>query len=367
MSSPRCGRLRGPMRPGESGYINERERKMKVTVLLGGDSPERDVSLASGMGIVRALREKGHEVRLLDPALPLDRQGEPSDVHIDETPPVSIEPLPRERTLDWLRSPLLLDAEVVFVGLHGGAGENGTVQALLEAAGVTYTGTGVLGSALAMNKDKSKAIFGLEGVRTAEHVLVRRSDPPGDVGRLVEERLAFPVVVKPNDQGSSVGFSFVEDSSGLGAAVGKAASFCNEVIVERFVAGREITAAVLGGRALPLVEIIPDGGFYDYKRKYTKGTSRYVAPAELGSGAAGRIQEQAVLAYGALCCRDYARVDFRMSEAGEPYCLEVNTLPGMTELSLVPMAARAAGMGFDELVERICRMAAGRAQREHAG
>jgi D-alanine-D-alanine ligase len=347
--------------------INGREWEMKVTVLLGGDSPERDVSIASGVGVARALRGRGHEVRILDPAVPLDRQVEPDDVHIDEMPPGSLDPLPPERAFDWLRSPVLLDADAVFVGLHGGAGENGTVQALLEAAGVAYTGTGVLGSALAMNKDRSKAIFRVEGVQTAEHLLIRQSDPPFDLGRLVEERLSFPVVVKPNDQGSSVGFSFVEEASGLEAAVEKAALFRCDVIVERFVPGREITASILGGRALPLVEIIPEGGFYDYKRKYTKGTSRYVAPAELEGGVARRIQEQAVIAYEALCCRDYARVDFRMRDDGEPYCLEVNTLPGMTELSLVPMAARAVGVDFDELVERICAMAGERAGKECAG
>jgi len=340
---------------------------MKVTVLLGGDSPERDVSLASGRGIVQALRGRGHEALPLDPALPLERQIEPDHVHIAERPPGTLDPLPPEKALDWLRSPLLLDADVVFVGLHGGAGENGTVQALLEAAGVAYTGTGVLGSALAMNKDRSKAIFRIEGVQTAEHLILRRGDPPGDVRRLVEERLGFPVVVKPNNQGSSVGFSFVEEPSELGDALEKAVSFRCDVIVERFVAGREITVSILGGEALPLVEIIPEGGFYDYKRKYTKGTSRYVAPAELDEDVTRRFQEQAVLAYDALCCRDYARVDFRMSDEGEPYCLEVNTLPGMTELSLVPMAAMASGVSFDELVERICMMAIERAGKGCAG
>ena len=339
----------------------ERERKMKVTVLLGGDSPERDVSLASGMGIVRALRGRGHDAIPLDPALPLDRQIEPGDVHIDEIPPGSPDPLPPDRIFDWLRSPQLLDSDVVFVGLHGGAGENGTVQALLEAAGAVYTGTGLLGSALAMNKDRSKAIFRVEGVQTAEHLVVRANARDGDVRRLAEERLGFPVVVKPNDQGSSVGFSFVEDPSKLGEAIGRAAAYHSDIIVERFVPGREITVSILGGRALPVVEIIPEGGFYDYKRKYTKGTSRYVAPAELDEAAARRFQEQAVLAYEALCCRDYARVDFRMSVEGEPYCLEVNTLPGMTELSLVPMAAEASGISFEDLVERICEMALERA------
>jgi len=137
-----------------------------------------------------------------------------------------------------------------------------------------------------------------------------------------------------------------------------AAGYNSGVIIERFVPGREVTVSILGNEALPIVEIIAEGGFYDYKRKYTKGTSRYVAPAEIDGGTADRIKRQAVDAYHALCCRDYARVDFRLSENGEPYCLEVNTLPGMTELSLVPMAARSAGIEFDELCERICLMAA---------
>ena len=333
---------------------------MKVTVLLGGDSSERDVSMASGMGIVEAVRRRGHDATPLDPALPLEGQSEPIEVHIGEAPPGDIAPLPPGTSFEWLRSPKLLGADVVFVGLHGGAGEDGTVQALLDAAGAYYTGTGVLGSALAMNKDRSKALFREAGVQTAEHLLVRTADECRSAEREVERRLGFPVVVKPNNQGSSVGFSFVRESSELGLALEKAMAYRGGVIVERFIKGREITAAVLAGESLPLVEVVPEGGFYDYKRKYTKGTSRYIAPAGLDEGIARSIREEAVLAYRALCCRDYARVDFRLSEKGEPCCLEVNTLPGMTELSLVPMAAGAVGIGFDELVERICAMALAR-------
>jgi D-alanine-D-alanine ligase len=330
---------------------------MKVTVLLGGDSPERDVSLASGMGIVEALKRRGHEALPLDPALPLDGQIVPGEVHIGEAPPADLVPLPPDTLFDWLRSPILRGADVVFVALHGGAGEDGTVQALLEAAGVHYTGTGVLGSALSMNKDRSKALFREAGVQTARHILVGRKGDYRSIWREIEEQLRFPVVVKPNNQGSSVGFSFVREPSELAGALEMASSYRCDVVVERFIDGREITVSILAGEPLPLVEIIPEGGFYDYKRKYTKGTSRYIAPAELDEAIVRRMQGEAVLAYRALCCRDYARVDFRLSKEGEPYCLEVNTLPGMTELSLVPMAAKAAGVSFDELVERICMMA----------
>ena len=339
---------------------------MKVTVLLGGDSAERDVSLASGAGIIRALRGRGHEVSAVDPALPAGARAEPEAAKIGEKPPESLGALAPERAFEWLRGEPVLAADVVFIALHGGRGEDGTIQALLDAGGVRYTGSGVLGSALAMNKDRAKALFREAGVQTAPHLLV--SAPDGADGirasrEMVERSLGFPVVVKPNCQGSSVGFSFVPDAAHLGEALAAAAAYDTEVVVERYVPGREITAAILGGDALPLVEIIPEGGFYDYKRKYTKGTSRYAAPAELGAAAAERVRREAVLAYRALCCRDYARVDFRLADSGEPYCLEVNTLPGMTELSLVPMAARAVGIGFEELVERICGMALSRKRR----
>jgi D-alanine-D-alanine ligase len=307
---------------------------MKVAVLLGGDSPERDVSLASGAGVLGALRTRGHEARPVDPALPPGVSAEPLAAKIGERPSERMAPLSSEEKFAWLNVEPIRSADVVFIALHGGSGEDGTIQALLEAAGIAYTGSGILGSALAMNKDRSKALFREALVQTAPHILLGASgaDLPGgsSVRERIEGSLGFPVVIKPNCQGSSVGFSFVRDASGLDEALRLAASFGDDLLVERYVPGREITAAILGGEALPLVEIIPEGGFYDYKRKYTKGTSRYVAPAELEEN------------------------------EGEPYCLEVNTLPGMTELSLVPMAARATGIAFDDLVERICAMAAAR-------
>ncbi len=338
---------------------------MKVTVLLGGDSCERDVSLASGTGVIKALRSRGHDVYALDPARGLGEASAPAAAKIAERPPEEIPALPPERAFEWLHAAPVLASEVIFIALHGGRGEDGTVQALLDAAGRCYTGSGVLGSALAMNKDRAKALFNEAGVQTAPHLLIDASGGAVDSDELstVEEALGFPVVVKPNCQGSSVGFSFVRDVEHLGAALAEAAVYDSEIVVERYVPGREVTVAILGGEALPLVEIIPEGGFYDYKRKYTKGTSTYVAPAALDQATAERIQAEAVRAYRALRCRDYARVDFRLSADGEPFCLEVNTLPGMTELSLVPMAARSVGISFEELVERICAMALARKRR----
>ncbi len=340
-----------------------RRKRMKVAVLMGGLSEEREVSLVSGMGILEALRRRGHEAMPVDPALPAAMQEDPRIDSVGDAPPEAIPALPPAEAFEWLKLPRVLEADVVFIGLHGGAGEDGTVQALLETAGKAYTGTGVLGSALAMNKDRAKALFNEAGVRTAPHTL---TSGVGDVElhrvlKTIESGIGFPVVIKPNNQGSSVGFSFVAGPDELPAALEKAARYGSEHVVERYIPGREITAAILDGVALPLVEIIPRGGFYDYTSKYTKGASRYEVPAKLDGATSERIKREALLAWKALGCRDYARVDFRLGEDGEPSCLEVNTLPGMTQLSLVPMAAAEAGLPFDELIERICTMALERA------
>jgi D-alanine-D-alanine ligase len=333
--------------------------KMKIIVLLGGDSPEREVSISSGLGVIDALRGLGHKVAAIDPALSMDVQSEPDLVSIGDAPPEEVPTLDRRKRFEWLGSKAILSADVVFIALHGGAGEDGTLQAQLESAGVRYTGTGILGSALAMNKDRSKALFDQAGVQTAPHMLTATG---GDIEArrvhdTIESGIGFPVIIKPNCQGSSVGFSFVPTPDKLAPALEKAARYGNELLVERFIPGREMTVAILDGMALPVVEIIPFSGFYDYRSKYTKGTSRYEVPAKIESKTADRLKREAVLAYNALGCRDYARADFRMTDDGEPYCLEINTLPGMTGLSLVPMAAGEAGISFGQLVEKICLLA----------
>ncbi len=335
------------------------KKKMKITVLLGGDSPEREVSISSGLGIIEALRSLGHKVTAIDPALSMDDQGEPEQVSIGDAPPDEVSPLDRDKRFEWLVSDAILSADVVFIALHGGAGEDGTLQAQLESAGVRYTGTGIMGSALAMNKDRAKALFDQAGVQTAPHLLTVSG---GDIETrrvldTIESGIGFPAIIKPNCQGSSVGFSFVPTPDKLGPALEKAARYGKELLVERFVPGREMTVAILDGVALPVVEIIPFSGFYDYRSKYTKGTSRYEVPAKIDDKTADRLRREGLLAYNALGCRDYARADFRMTDDGEPYCLEVNTLPGMTGLSLVPMAAGEAGISFGQLVEKICLLA----------
>ncbi|MBD3178726.1 MAG: D-alanine--D-alanine ligase [Candidatus Latescibacteria bacterium] len=337
---------------------------MNITVLLGGDSPERDVSLASGREIIHTLRERGHQVVPLDPALPPETSLNLEKIGIGTAPPGKVPGMDPGRAFEWLTSPAVMKADVVFIALHGGRGEDGTIQALLESAGAVYTGAGVLGSALAMNKDRSKALMSEAGVPTARHLLLRAASGASDdqLEKKVTAQMGFPVVVKPNSQGSSVGFSFVEHPEDLPEAVAAASEFEDDIIVEKYIPGRELTVSILGEEALPPVEIVPEGGFYNYKCKYTKGCSRYIVPAEISSSCRRRLEEAALAAFGALCCRDYARVDFRLDERENPFCLELNTLPGMTGLSLVPMAAAENGIEFGQLVERICWIA-----RERSG
>ncbi|MDZ7860686.1 MAG: D-alanine--D-alanine ligase [Candidatus Krumholzibacteriota bacterium] len=334
-------------------------RKLKVAVLLGGDSPERDVSLASGGEIIKALRGRGHEVFPVDSARPDGKYREGENSGIDTEPPEEVPRVDSAESLGWLRGEWTGRADLLFNALHGGAGEDGTVQALLETAGVVYTGAGILGSAIAMNKDLSKALMSQAGVQTAEHILYscRQGAADKEIEKRIGEGIGFPVVVKPNSQGSSVGFSFVEKASELDGALKKGAEFGDKLIIERYIPGRELTVAVVGGEAFPPVEIIPEGGFYNYKCKYTKGSSEYVVPAEIEPACAESLKTQALIAYNTLLCRDYARVDFRVDSESGIFCLELNTLPGMTQLSLVPMAAGQAGIPFDMLIEKICLLA----------
>jgi D-alanine-D-alanine ligase len=248
-------------------------------------------------------------------------------------------------------------ADVVWLALHGGIGEDGTLQALFDLAGITYTGSGHLASALAMDKDLSKHLFRGAGVPTADWRMVR--DPGSATWREPQfaaetfATLGTPVVVKPSKQGSTVGLSIVKAPQELAGAVAEAFKHDDEVMLEAYVPGRELTVAVLGGLALPVGEIIPKHEIYDYECKYVAGMAEELFPAPLPEAVRAECQRLALVAYGALKLRGCARVDFRMHPDGGLYCLEANTLPGMTGTSLVPQAALAAGIGFPELCERI--------------
>jgi D-alanine-D-alanine ligase len=244
-------------------------------------------------------------------------------------------------------------ADVVFLGLHGGQGEDGTIQALLDMAHVKYTGSGHLASALALDKDLSKRLFRAAEVNTADWLMA-----PATIEQ-VEGILSLPVVVKPSKEGSTVGLTLVKKRADLAPAIEEAARYDDEVMIERFVPGRELTVGVLGDTALPVGEIIPKHEIYDYECKYTPGMAKEEFPAKLSREATERIQQQALAAFRALKLAGCARIDFRLSSEGEFYCLEANTLPGMTELSLIPQGAAAMGISFPELCERIVRLALG--------
>lgn len=335
--------------------------EMKIAVLLGGTSAERDVSLVTGIEIARALRRSGQTVEAIDCAFG-DRRIDDLDAHIDDVIraiPSDFESRRREldrnlfRTIDYL---LQSRFDFVFIALHGGYGENGQLQALLDLAGIPYSGSGALASGLGMDKHLSKILFEKAGVGTAPWIHLSSIDQFPHVRPQIA-RLGFPVVVKPNDQGSTVGLTIVRQESQLEAAVEEAFRHGNSVIAEQFIPGRELTVAVLGDRPLPVIEIIPEHGIYDYECKYQKGKSQYIVPAELPAGVTEQLQKQALAAFRALGCRHYARVDFRLNKDQQAFCLEVNTLPGMTPTSLVPKAARAVGIDFPELIEQIIRLA----------
>jgi len=334
---------------------------MKITVLMGGTSAERDVSIATSLRVAEALRTREHEVVTLDTARgPLTLNEEKAllakGAIVKTTPPSQAElaEMAAQTLPQMLRAiPQLQKADCVFLGLHGGFGEDGSIQALLDMAGIRYTGSGHLASALAMDKDLSKHLFRRAGVQTASWAMARRDDQPDELLK----GLLLPVVVKPSKQGSTVGLSVVRKREELAAAVAEAFQYDDEVMVEQFVAGRELTVGIIDGEALPVGEIIPKHEIYDYECKYTPGMAEEVFPAQIPSDRAREAQELARKAFQALKLRGCARIDFRMTEDGSLFCLEANTLPGMTGTSLIPQGAAAAGISFPELCERIVQSA----------
>jgi D-alanine-D-alanine ligase len=329
---------------------------MKIAVLFGGTSEEREVSIASAAQIIPALRGLGHDVVAIDTAT---GQLPPSSEQRLLTSGLGPEPPSTSALANMRESALALtanaagmrDVDVVFLALHGGAGEDGRVQAVLELAGLAYTGSNHIASATAMDKDLSKRLFKTAGVPTPPWLM---APIPEDT---VARELGWPAVVKPNKQGSTVGLSIVRRAQDLAEAIELARRYDDEVMVERFIPGREFTVGVLDGLALPVGEIIPKGEIFDYEAKYQTGGAREVFPADLPATATAGLQRLAVRAHQALKLGFYSRIDFRMDEQGGFWCLEANSLPGMTAVSLLPQAARVAGIDFPTLLERICQAA----------
>jgi D-alanine-D-alanine ligase len=294
-------------------------RKLNITVMLGGPSAEREVSLRSGAAVAKALRSLGHEVHELDP-----------------------------RNGSWSLPP---KTDVVFLALHGTYGEDGTVQRRLDELGAIYTGCDAESSRIAFDKVLTKKRCLEAKVPTAKFLIVNSEETPWP------ENWQPPLVVKPVRQGSSVGLQFVERAEEWQKALAEALKFDSEVLVEEKIAGRETTVGILAGQPLPIVEVRPKTGSYDYKNKYTTGCTEYFCPADFDSATAKRIQTAALGAFKAVGGRDYARVDVMVRPGGKPVVLEVNTLPGMTETSLLPKAAAATGLNYAQLCQRMVDLA----------
>jgi len=332
---------------------------MKIAVLFGGNSSERDVSIASGAQIAKALREGGHQVLAVDTfrGILSDQEQEALLARgVAQAPP-------NERDLQVIRAKTgaivqpsyFVDADIVFLALHGGTGEDGTIQAVFDAAGICYTGSNHIGSAVAMDKDLAKRLLVAAEVPTPRWLMV-----PTDLDLAIRE-LGLPLVVKPNKQGSTVGLTVVRRAEELEEAIAEAYRHDDEVMLERFVPGRELTVGILADRALAVGEIIPKcSEIFDYQSKYQAGGADEIFPADISPEQTHLLQELALRVHRALKLRDYSRVDFRMDEAGKFWCLEANTLPGMTALSLLPKAAAAVGIAFPALCGEICRLALNR-------
>lgn len=335
---------------------------MKIAVIFGGKSAEREVSIASGVQVFKALKGLGHEVLAVDTAKgvlgPADEMRFLS-AHVQPMPPASNAlALIQSGPTELLSSPGLANIDVFFLALHGGAGEDGTLQSYLDVTGIPYTGSSHMPSVYAMDKDIAKRIFCSVDIPTPDWLMT-----PCTLTQ-VKKRLGFPVVVKPNKQGSTIGLTVVTDDKKLDSAIDEAYRHDDEVMIEKFIPGRELTVGILEDRALTVGEIIPHGshgsGVFDYQSKYQEGGAIEIFPAKLSSEQTRTIQNLGLKAHCALKLQDYSRIDFRMDPQGGIWCLEANSLPGLTSNSLLPQSAAAAGISFPQLCERICQLAINR-------
>jgi D-alanine-D-alanine ligase len=341
----------------------------RIALLTGGASPERDVAYASASQLAPALRALGHEVVVVDTVdgvLAPERERERLDPAVARTPP-TLEEVARLAALENLPAlvsgPAFGGVELVFLALHGGVYEGGHLQALLDLAGLRYTGSGALGGAMAMDKEVSKRLLREAGLPTSRWIVAESGASAGEVERAAAE-LGWPLVVKPANAGSSVGVSVAHDSGELPAALAAARAIDPIVLVEEFLPGREFTVGVLGGRlgdrALGVGEILPQHEIFDYECKYTPGMTRELFPAEIPSQLADQMRALALATHRAHRLRDVSRVDFKQAVDGTPCVLEANTLPGMTKTSLLPQSAAVLGIDFGALCAEICRLALSR-------
>lgn len=343
---------------------------MKIVVLCGGLSPERNVSISSGTKIAAALTARGHQAVLVDMFFGLEGYDGALDALFDCPPALggtridaAAPDLEQVRAARRWKSPSLFGervlelcalADIVFLALHGRTGEDGRVQATFDLLGIPYTGSGYLGSAIAMDKDLTKRLVAPLGVRTPAWQIVESARM--DIERVCADA-PLPCVVKPDDSGSSIGVAIAQTRAELRAALRAAAREGSRIIVEQYISGREVQIGILDGAALPSIEIVPLHGFYDYENKYQPGAAKEITPAPIPAETEQRLAEVALTVFHALGLKAYSRADFILDAAGELWFLEINTLPGMTPTSLVPQEAEVIGIGYGELCERIIELA----------
>jgi D-alanine-D-alanine ligase len=328
-------------------------KKLRIALLVGGTSPEREVSKSSGAAIYQALLSIGHEVILIDPAYGINQPDKAEAFFAPE----DFTQLSNRNYVETINSALFDGIDIAFLGLHGKWGEDGTIQSMLEFRGVKYTGSKILASSISMDKVMSKILFNHYNVSTPEWFSFNKNSvDPEAVSQMIKKGFGFPCVLKPNDQGSTVGLSVCKSIDEVPGAVELALKYSEKLLVERFIEGYEMTVGIIENKALPVLQIKPKHDLYDYECKYTSGMSEYIVPADIPSEVSKRLQEEALLAFSSLECEVYGRVDFRVDRNFNPYCLEVNTLPGMTSTSLVPKMAKAVGLSFEDLIDRIIRL-----------
>lgn len=305
---------------------------MKIAVLYGGVSKEREVSISSSKGVIEALKKNGHDV-----------------VAIDFHP-------------ERLHEVIDLKVDLVFIALHGKFGEDGSVQGLLDMLNIPYVGSGVLASALAMDKYKAKQMFNSVDIPTAKGKLYQITEDTNieEINNDIKENFEVPFVIKPNREGSTVGLTIVKNMDQIEDAIKRATESDSYILVEQFIKGKELTVPVLGKKneekALPIIEIIPKNELYDYESKYSQGGSEHIIPARISEELTEKIKKYAVLAHQVLGCETYSRADFLLTDDGKPYILEVNTLPGMTPTSLFPDSAKAVNMSYEEMIEKLVQL-----------
>jgi D-alanine-D-alanine ligase len=324
--------------------------EITVALLLGGASPERAVSKHSAEGVLKALRKLDYNVVLIDPAYGAN-QPKSEEEYFDECDCFPISP---SNYLEAVNSHLFDNVDVVFNALHGSWGEDGTIQSLLEFKNIPYTGSGILASAASMDKHITKSIIKHGGVSTPNWLILEKNNY--NFIRLMKEletKFTFPIVTKPNDQGSAIGLSICKTIEEVEEGIELAFQFSKKILIEQYIEGYEVTVGIIGEQVLPVLEIKPKHFYYDYDCKYTDGMSEYEVPAKFPDDVCDLLQSQSLLAYNSVGCKNYGRIDFRLDKDHNPFCLEINTLPGLTSTSLLPKAAKAIGISFEELIDII--------------